>query len=69
VPAESVPWNGVWDGWHLVIRAAAPEAGRVLRLLEVESACQQRLITVFSAALDAKAKTNEAATAFVKFIS
>jgi hypothetical protein len=30
VPAESVSWNGVWDGWHLVIRPAAPEAARVL---------------------------------------
>ncbi|HEU0010308.1 MAG TPA: substrate-binding domain-containing protein [Verrucomicrobiae bacterium] len=119
MPAESVSWNGVWDGWHLVIGPAAPEAGRVLRLLELESACQQRqpafkirndtagavgelvaageaeigvqqipelaaapgvevvgpfpaelqVITVFSAALDAKAKTNQAATAFVKFIS
>ncbi len=28
-----------------------------------------QVITVFSAALDAKAKTNQAATAFVKFIS
>src|SRR5215831_18202780 len=30
VPAESVSWDGVWDGPHLVGRSAAPKARRVL---------------------------------------
>ena len=30
VPAESVSWDGVWDGPHLVVWSAAPKARRVL---------------------------------------
>jgi hypothetical protein len=32
VPTKSVPWDGVWDQRHLVVRAAAPEPGRVLEV-------------------------------------
>ena len=27
VPTESVPWDGVWDQWHLVGRSTAANAG------------------------------------------
>jgi hypothetical protein len=60
VPPKSVSWHGVWDGWHLVIRAATTEAG-LLRVLKAERVAALGVevigllaIAVFSPVPDAK---------------